>query len=221
MVAFLLSKVRAQAASLHTYVALSGLEDYAPTGEAWFDESTPRASAPSGYSHLSVLSRALLAEAQREWGLPLVTLRMGLIYGPSGWFPGFANRIRQNRGVLVGLGSNYSSLVSSTDVGEGIRAAVERAHRGEEFLIVDDEPLTQSAWQASLAASLGRPPVRRTVPVWLASLMVGRVNAETFTSSRRARNQRAKDLLGLELKFPTVRQGFPAVLASSTGAGAP
>ncbi|HKN06400.1 MAG TPA: hypothetical protein VJ021_02185, partial [Thermoplasmata archaeon] len=221
MVAFLLSKVRAQSTSLHSYVALSGLEDYAPTGDAWFDESTPPASAPMGYSHLSVLSRALLGEARREWGLPLVTLRMGLIYGMSGWFPDFADRIRRGRGVLVGPGTNYASLVSATDVGEGIRAAVERAPSGEEFLVVDDEPMTQSSWQEVLAHAVGRPSVRRRVPVWLASLMVGRVNSETFASSRRARNQRAKDRLGLRFAFPTVRQGFPAMLSSSATERAP
>lgn len=181
----------------------------------WFDEATPPASTPMGHSHLSVLSRALLSEAHREWGLPLVTLRMGLIYGPSGWFPDFAHRIRRGRGVLVGSGANYSSLVSAADVGEGIRAAVERAPSGEEFLVVDDEPMTQSSWQATLAETLGRPPVRRKIPVWFASLVVGRVNSETFASSRRARNQRAKDRLGLRLTFPTIRQGFPAVLASA------
>ena len=213
MVAFLLGRVRAQRTSLRCYVSLSGLEDYVPTGDAWFDESTAPASRAMGYSHLSVLSRALLAEARRDWGLPLVTLRMGLIYGANGWFPEFADRIRRGRGVLVGPGTNYSSLVSAADVGEAIRATVGVAPHGEEFLIVDDEPMTQSAWQTNLAAALGCPPVRRRVPVWIASLAVGRVNAETFASSRRARNQRAKDRLGLRFQFPTVRKGFPAALA--------
>jgi nucleoside-diphosphate-sugar epimerase len=215
MVSFLLSQVRGRSVPIRSYVALSGLEDYVPTGDAWFDETTAAASEPFGYSHLSFRSRALLAEAKRDWGLPLVVLRMGLIYGPSGWFPEFASRIRRGRGVLVGPGTNYSSLVSSQDVGEAIRAAVEIAPHGEEFLVVDDEPMTQTDWQATLAASLGRAPVRRRVPVWLASLMVGRVNAETFASSRRARNQRAKQRLGLTLAFPTARQGFPAVLAGA------
>ncbi|MGA8605077.1 MAG: NAD-dependent epimerase/dehydratase family protein [Thermoplasmata archaeon] len=220
MAAFLLSQVRSQRTSLRSYVALSGLEDYAPTGGEWFDESTPPAQAPLGYSHFSVHSRALLAEARREWGLPLVLLRMGLVYGSSGWFPDFANRIRRGRGVLVGPGANFSSLVSATDVGEGIRAAVEIAPAGEEFLVVDDEPMTQTSWQTVLAGVLGQPPVRRRIPVWLASLVVGRVNAETFASSRRARNQRAKERLGIHPVFPTVRQGFPAVLASSDFAAA-
>jgi 2-alkyl-3-oxoalkanoate reductase len=215
MVSFLLSKVRAQGTPLRAYVALSGLEDYVPTGDAWFDESTSAASQPFGYSHLSARSRPLLEAAKREWGLPLVMLRMGLIYGPSGWFPEFADRIRRGRGVLVGSGDNYSSLVSSQDVGEAIRAAVEVGPRGEEFLIADDEPMTQTTWQGVLAACLGRPPVRRKVPFWLASLTVGRLNAETFASSRRARNQRAKERLHFEPAFPTVRQGFPATISNA------
>jgi nucleoside-diphosphate-sugar epimerase len=214
MVAFLLEKVRAQPTALQHFIALSGLEDYAPTGAAWFDESTPPAATTLGYSHLSVHSRALLAGAFRDWGLPLVMLRMGLIYGSSGWFPDFVRRIRRGRGVLVGPGTNYSSLVSSQDVGEAIAAAVGSSHPGEEFLIVDDEPMTQYDWQTSLSRALGRPPVKRTVPFWLASLSVGSVNAETFVSSRRARNQRAKERLGLRLTYPTVREGFPATLAA-------
>jgi nucleoside-diphosphate-sugar epimerase len=220
MASFLLSRIRAQTTPLRIYVALSGLEDYVPTGDAWFDESTPPASEPFGYAHLSAQSRPLLEAARHEWGLPLVMLRMGLIYGPSGWFPDFVDRIRRGRGVLVGSGDNYSSLVSSRDVGEAVRAAVEVAPRGEEFLIADDEPMTQSAWQGILAASLGRPPIRRRVPFWLASLTAGRLNAETFASSRRARNQRAKDRLGFQPVFPTVRQGFPATLTDAA-AGSP
>ena len=215
MASFLLSRIRAQTTPLRAYVALSGLEDYVSTGDAWFDESTPAAAEPFGYSHLSAGSRPLLDAARREWGLPLVMLRMGLIYGPSGWFPDFADRIRRGRGVLVGSGANYSSLVSSRDVGEAVRAAVEVAPRGEEFLITDDEPMTQRDWQGILAMQLGRPPILRKVPFWLASLTAGRVNAETFASSRRARNQRAKERLGFQPALPTVRQGFPVALADA------
>jgi 2-alkyl-3-oxoalkanoate reductase len=210
-----LAQVHAHAPGLRSYVALSGLEDYEATGDAWFDESTPPAASPLGYSWLSVHSRARLAEAQREWGLPLVMLRMGLIYGTSGWFTAFADRIRAGRGTLVGPGTNFASLVAAVDVGAAIRASVERAPRNEEFLIVDDEPQRQAAWQAVLAATLGRPPIRRRTPVWLAALAVGAVNAETFASSRRARNGRAKERLGLQLTYPTVRDGFPAVLGAA------
>ncbi|MCI4365563.1 MAG: NAD(P)-dependent oxidoreductase [Thermoplasmata archaeon] len=209
----LLAQVRKRAPGLRRYIALSGLEDYAPTGDAWFDEKAPKAATLRGYSHLGVRARGLLAQARTEWGLPVVVLRMGLIYGSSGWFPGFVDRIRADRGVLVGSGSNFSSLVSAPDVGDAIRAAVERAEPGEEYLVTDDEPIRQREWQGVLASALGRPPVRRRVPVWVASLAVGRINAETFSSSRRARNGRAKERLGLTLRYPTVREGFPALVA--------
>jgi nucleoside-diphosphate-sugar epimerase len=212
MTGFLLDQVRRRSPPLRVFVALSGLEDYGPTGDAWFDESFPKASEPRGYSHLSVQSRAQLSAARSEWGLPLVLVRLGLVYGASGWFPEFARRVRGGRGTLVGPGTNFSSLVSAADGGAGIRAAVERASPGEEFLVVDDEPMRQVEWQAALARALGAPPVTRSVPVWLAGWAVGRVNAETFSASRRARNQRAKERLGLRLAYPTVRAGFPAVL---------
>jgi len=220
IVSTLLDHVRRQTSPLCAYVALSGLEDYAPTGDAWFDESTALGREARGYSLLSVHARALLADAQRDWGLPLVVLRMGLIYGSSGWFPGFVDRIRGRRGTLVGPGANYASLVAAPDVGSAIRCAVERAPKGKEFLVVDDEPLRQGEWQSILADSLGCPRVRRKVPVWLAGLAVGRVNADTFASSRRARNQKAKDELGWIPKFPSVRQGFPELLRTMVPASA-
>jgi nucleoside-diphosphate-sugar epimerase len=126
-VAFLLSRVRARSTSLRSYVTPSGLKDYAATGDVRFDESTPPASGTFVSSHLGAQSRALLSEAQRPWGLPLVMLRMGLICGPSGWSTEFSNRIRRGRGVPVGPRTNYSSMGSSSDVGEAIRAAVETA----------------------------------------------------------------------------------------------
>ncbi len=215
IVSVLLEHIRRQSSPLRAYVALSGLEDYVPTGDDWFDEATPLAREARGYSLLSVHSRALLVGAEKDWGLPLVMLRMGLIYGSSGWFPAFTERIRQRRGTLVGPGTNYASLVAAADVGSAIRSAVERAPTGKEFLVSDDEPLRQVEWQSILAKSLGAPPVRRKVPIWLAGLAVGRVNADTFASSRRARNQRAKDGLGWVPTFPTVREGFPAMLRTA------
>jgi nucleoside-diphosphate-sugar epimerase len=208
----LLEGVRAHAPALRVFVALSGLEDYVPTGDAWFDESTGLAPAARGYSLLSVHARALLARSRQEWGLPLVTLRMGLIYGSTGWFAGIVDRIRHGRATLVGPGTNFNSLVAATDVGHAIRAAVERAPAGREYLVTDDEPLPQSGWQTEIATALHLPPVRRRVPVWLAALAVGRVNAETFAGSRRARNRRAMDELAWRPSYPTVREGFPAVL---------
>ncbi len=210
----LLGEIRARAPPLRSFVALGGLEEYVRTGDAWFDETAPKAAQPRGYSRLSSLVRPRLARAAGDDGLPLVTLRMGLIYGTSGWFPAFADRQRRGRGVRIGPGTNFSSLIAASDVGAAVRAAVEAAPVGQEFLIVDDEPMRQAEWQALLAGALGTPTPRRTVSGWAASLVVGAANVETFASSRRARNRAMHDRLGVRLQYPTVRDGFPAAVAA-------
>ncbi len=214
MIDALLHEVRARAPALRSFVALGGLDEYVPTGDSWLDESTPKAAVPRGYSRLSAQVRPRLADAARSDGLPLVTLRMGLIYGSSGWFPAFVDRIRRGRGIVVGPGTNFASLVAASDVGAAIRAAVEVAPVGEEFLVVDDRPVRQTEWLASLADAVGAERPHRSVPRWLASLVGGTVNVETFASSRRARNRAMKERLGVPLRFPTHEAGFRAALSS-------
>ncbi len=212
----LLREVRARTPQLRSFVALGGLEEYAPTGESWFDEAAPKATEPKGYSRLSARVRPRLADAARQDGLPLVTLRMGLVYGPTGWFPAFADLLRRGRGVVVGPGSNFSSLVAASDVGVAIRATVEAAPVGAELLVVDDEPMRQTEYLGILAAALRVDPPHRKVPRWLASLVVGAANVETFASSRRAKNGAMKERLGVRLQHPTIREGFPAALRTQS-----
>jgi len=213
MTQILLDAVRRKAPTIRHYVALSGLEDYESTDGEWFDESTPLAARPRGFAHIGLRVYPLLREAREGWGLPLILLRMGLIYGGSGWFPDFVERIRTGKGVLAGTGRNYSSLVAAEDVAQAIRLSLEGARPGREYIVADDEPLVQEEWVGHLASVCGVPPPRRRIPVWLASLAVGRVNAETFASSKRPRNRRMKEELGVTLRYPTVREGFPRAVS--------
>lgn len=112
----------------------------------------------------------------------------------------------------MGSGRNYSSLVAAVDVAQAIRLSLERTRPGSEYIVADDEPVVQEEWVRYLASICGVAPPRRRVPVWLASLAVGRVNAETFSSSKRPRNRRMKEELGVTLRHPTVRDGFPRFL---------
>ncbi len=212
----LLNSLRSRSSPLTSYVALSGLEDYATSGESWFDESTPIATRPNGFAHIGLTLRPVLQQARVESMLPLITLRMGLIYGAAGWFPSFVERARAGHGAVIGSGLNYNSLVSVTDVAQAIRLCIEKAPSGEEFIIADDAPAPQSEWIGYLSEAVKRPAPQRHVPPWIASLAVGRVNMESFVSSRRPRNLRMKEVLGVALKYPTYRQGFQAVLASLT-----
>ncbi len=204
----LLAVASRKAGQLESYIAMSGLEDYEPTSEREFNESTPIAAHPRGYGRIGLAVRPLLLKALKEFDLPLVQLRMGLVYGGGGWFRNYAERLRRGRLAIVGSGSNYNSLVSAADVALATRLSIERRPVGKSFLVVDDEPVMQQTWVAELARLLGRPSPRLKVPRWVANWAVGRVNVETFASSRRGQNSRVKQELEFALRFPTFRSGF-------------
>jgi 2-alkyl-3-oxoalkanoate reductase len=78
------------------------------------------------------------------------------------------------------------------------------------YNITDDEPAPMSEWLPALAAALGaRPP--RHVPLWLARLIAGKGAVMMADGSRGASNAKAKRELGWTLRYPSWRQGFPAV----------
>ncbi|MGA7923889.1 MAG: NAD-dependent epimerase/dehydratase family protein [Thermoplasmata archaeon] len=214
MTGLLLNSLRSRSVALRAYISLSGLEDYAAHGDSWFDESSPIATTPHGFAHIGLAARPVLQAARSEWNLPLVTLRMGLIYGNGGWFPSFVERARAGRGAIIGPGTNYNSLVSAADVAQAIRLAVEKAPVGKEIIVADDEPVQQSEWLRSLSEIVNQPPPRRHVPPWLASLVAGQINVETFANSKRPRNRQMKELLGVKLSYPRFREGFQATVDS-------
>jgi nucleoside-diphosphate-sugar epimerase len=210
----LLEAVSKSPRKLQTYVSMSGLEDYVATGEEWLDERTSITTDPHGHARIGLRVRPLLLRAREEWDLPLVELRMGLIYGTAGWFRDYCERLRHGRFAIVGTGTNYNSFSSVTDVAQATRLAIEKRSARSSFLVVDDEPTEQRTWVADLAGFLGRPPPHSRLPTWLASWVVGRVNVETFASSRKGRNERMKQELGVVLRYPTYRQGLPKYLGT-------
>jgi hypothetical protein len=61
-----------------------------------------------------------------------------------------------------------------------------------------------------MAAALGAKPPRR-FPAWLAGPIAGEAAVVMATETRGASNGKAKRELGWTLRYPSWRQGFPAV----------
>lgn len=209
----LFTAIRDGHSPLGSYVWLTGLDDLVPAADRTVDETSPITIRPRGFGRIGSQIRPVVDAAHHSWGLPLISLHMGLIYGNEGWFPDYVGRIRRRRFALVGDGQNFVSLVSVNDVARAIVAAVERRPVGRRFVVVDDEPVRQASFVGYLAGRLGVPEPRRKVPVWFAGLVVGRAAAETAASSVRGKNVRMKSELGVELEFPTFRTGVPPLLA--------
>src|SRR5205823_13086985 len=88
------------------------------------------------------------------------------------------------------------------------------------YNIVDDEPAPVREWLPVLAAALDAKPPRR-FPTWLARLFAGEAAVVMGTESRGASNAKAKRELGWTPRYPSWRQGFPAVYSALTVAERP
>jgi hypothetical protein len=98
------------------------------------------------------------------------------------------------------------SFIHIDDAAEATSAAIARSATGL-FNIVDDEPAPVSEWLPFLAQALGaRKP--RTVPTWLARLLIGEGGVSMMTQIRGCSNANAKRELGWQPRFATWRRGF-------------
>jgi 2-alkyl-3-oxoalkanoate reductase len=152
--------------------------------------------------------RYLESAVSSQTTLEGLVLRYGSLYGPGtaiseqGWV---VNDIRKRRIPVIGGGTGIWSFAHVDDAARFTRAAVERGTPGV-YNIVDDDPARVSQWLPALAEALGaKPPLK--VPAWIARFMIG--DAVMFmTDVRGASNAKAKQAFGLNLIWPSWRDGF-------------
>jgi nucleoside-diphosphate-sugar epimerase len=145
-----------------------------------------------------------------------IALRYGGFYGADN--DALVWPVRKRRFPIVGSGDGVSSFIHVEDAATATVLALE--HDGPAiYNIVDDEPAPLREWLPLLADALGAKPPRH-FPVWLARLFAGEPGVMLATEARGASNARAKRELGWTLRYPTWRQGFPAVYANAAAATA-
>jgi hypothetical protein len=88
-------------------------------------------------------------------------------------------------------------------------AAEEKAPNKSVYLVADDEPTTQLAYSTWLSNHLGVP-----MPGSRALYEPGK--PQVFHRNRKFRNTRMKTELGIELLFPSYREGELAIDAAET-----
>lgn len=138
------------------------------------DESTPLRGGPDPYCRSKLAGERVLQRIISETGAPITIVRPGLIYGPEdfGSFGRFATLLDQRKMVIIGSGNNHLPLIYVTDVAEAILAAsVADLPPGREYLLVNDEVVTQRRYLDTIAAALGVPRPSRHIPYRLALAM--------------------------------------------------
>ena len=195
----------ANATGASVYVQESLAFVYEDGGDAWLDESTPLIAG-----RVADAVRAAEGHAARCKGRSVV-LRFGQFYAADASQLETAIRLaRRGASLYIGNGDGYAPMIAADDAATAVVAALD-APAGV-YNVCDDEPLTRRDSDAALAAAVGvkrlvRPPA------------VGGESMALFKLSNRPTNARFKAATGWSPRWPSVREGFPAMVTEAGPAG--
>ena len=214
-------------ADLSAFVYVSSSSVYGRQHEL-VDEDTPPAPRID-YPQSKLEAENVLLEKARESGFPVVIARMGGIYGPEA--PMLATDLaRKGQLRVTGDGQNTISVIHVEDAVRVLRAMADHGRQGKPgrlFCVADDEPVQVLPFHNYLACLLEAPLVRTTSIRRLRILMgilgilshvVGRkpplteAIIEMSTLNVRMKNDRMRRDLGLDLFYPTYREGLMQVV---------
>jgi nucleoside-diphosphate-sugar epimerase len=188
-------------AACFVYFSSSGLYGAEPDDDAWIDEDTPLALDDPSMRVVHEVEDAILSSAFDS--MRTVILRLAPVYGPG---RGVRERLRKQDYKLLDDGQHAISRIHVDDVVRVVLAAEDRAPNRSLFLVADDEPTTQRDYARWLTERMGLPmPPSRPI------FEPGR--PRVAHRNRRIRNARLKQALGLELRYPTFREGEAAIEA--------
>lgn len=200
------------------YVSSSTLYDRQPD---WVDEdsdATPRYDYPQS----KLDAEELLLEANRESGFPAMIARMAGIYGPDSAMLG-TDLVRQGKLRVTGDGQNVVSIIHVEDAVQALRAMVDRGRPGQVYCLGDNEPLPIHTFHSHFAELIGAPPIRTTSVRRVRNIirllgfltrLTGRkpiITEEVIgmaTLNVQMKTRRMREELGVDLRFPTYREGL-------------
>ena len=192
---------------LEAYVHLSATSVYGRRSGAWTDEETPPDPvSPVGKARLR-MERHLLALSDTGV-LPVRICRVPGIYGPGRTL---RSRLESGRYTLVEGVDQWVSRIHVDDLAAAVVAAATRGRDGRIYLLADDEPTLARDYARLTARLLRLPEPGSRDPASLREELSSS-GFERRVSARRCRNRRMREELGVELRYPTVREGVPAAL---------
>ena len=197
-------KARARQFQWVGYLSTTGV--YGDHDGDWVDEGSPLTPA-------TVRGQARV-RAEADWstlGLPLHIFRLAGIYGPG---RGPFEKVRQGTARRIIKPGQVFSRIHVTDIAQVLAASISRPNPGRAYNLCDDDPAPPEDVIAFAAQLLGLP-----VPPAedFATAQMTPMARSFYAESKKVRNDRIKDELGVKLAYPNYRIGLTALLAGETG----
>jgi len=166
------------------------------------------------------------AEKFANESLPTVTVRVASVYGPG---RDSIAALREGRLRILNDGGNWQSRIHVDDLVQALMQAMERAMPASVYLASDDLPTIQRDFYKEIASAVGaRAPLSLEANAARAFGVFGRaMNALAgerqyqlsenviglATGNYFCFNDKLKRELGLQLTYPTFREGYKAILS--------
>ena len=182
------------------YLSTTGV--YGDHGGDWVDEATPLTPSTKRGHH------RVTAEAQwQAQPLPLHIFRLAGIYGPG---RGPFAKVRAGTARRIVKENQVFSRIHVEDIAQALMASIDRPNPGAVYNICDDDPAPPQDVLSYAAELLGTtlPPEEDYATAEMTPMA-----RSFYAESKRVRNNRMKEELGVELRYPSYRDGLRALLA--------
>jgi nucleoside-diphosphate-sugar epimerase len=150
-------------------------------------------------------------EAEAAWrasGLPVEIFRLAGIYGPG---RSAFDRLRDGTAQRVVKPGQVFSRIHVDDVAAALAASIAHPRPGAVWNLADDEPAPPQDVVAHAAALLGLPAPPE---VAFEAAELSEMARSFYGESKRVANRRLREELGVDLAYPTYREGLAAILAA-------
>ncbi|APO87965.1 SDR family oxidoreductase [Marivivens sp. JLT3646] len=185
------------------YLSTTGV--YGDHSGDWVDEDAPLTPATK--------RGQLRVKAEAEWramGLPLHIFRLAGIYGPG---RGPFAKVRNGTARRIIKQGQVFSRTHVEDIAQVLWASINRPNPGAAYNVCDDDPAPPEDVIA-YAAKLLNLPIPQAEDFDTAEMTP--MARSFYAESKKVKNDRIKDELGVILKYPDYRSGLDALLAAGT-----
>ena len=185
---------------------LSTVGVYGDHDGAWVDETTPCRPVSKRSRH-RLAAEKVWTDFGQKTATPVSIIRLAGIYGPG---RGPFAKLRAGTSRRIIKPGQVFNRIHADDIAQIVAAALKQSAKGI-FNGTDDEPAPPQDVITFAAGLLGMEPPPE---IAFEDAEMTAMARTFYGESKRVRNDRIKRELGVELLYPTYREGLPAILSA-------